>query len=86
MSKKTAVSFVYKSKTYYALIRTTTVNGVKHHRVRLMNGGLEGKLDGSHVFVEESIAEQSADKATLHTEDLTQCVTKALARHFEITK
>lgn len=76
-----SIEFIYKGKTYYALIRTTVFEIHCHHYTTIMNGKLEALFYGHHLFIE-----QKGDiKPMSHTNDaeineLKKCIREAMLR------
>ena len=81
MDKIISLEFIYRSKPYYALIRTKEHKGEKLHSITIMNGELERKLYGHHMIVEKDGVFQSAEE-TLSKEiaELKQSITEALSQ------
>jgi len=48
-----SIEFVYRQKTYFALVRIKDKQRFTEYHVTIMNGALEQKLYGNHIFVEE---------------------------------
>lgn len=46
------VDFTFRSKTYFALIRTKTNKHGKRHYVTIMNGELEQLFYGHHIIID----------------------------------
>ena len=49
-----SLEFMYKSRTYYALVRTKIDRMEKKYVITIMNGALEKLLYGQHVIKEEA--------------------------------
>jgi len=81
MDKIISLEFTYRSKPYYALIRTKEYKGEKLHSVTIMNGDLERKLYGHHVIIEKDGVFQSAEEI-LNKEiaELKQSIAQALCQ------
>jgi len=60
MDKIISLEFKYRSRMYYALIRTKEDGDTKLHSVTVMNGDLERLLYGNHVILEKEGCFQSA--------------------------
>jgi len=60
MDKIISLEFKYRSKKYYALIRTKEDNEMRLHNITIMNGDLERLLYGNHIIVEKEGCFQSA--------------------------
>ena len=81
MDKIISLEFTYRSKSYYALIRTKEHKGEKFHSVTIMNGDLERKLYGYHTIIEKDGVFQS-DEEIIDKEiaELKQSITGAFYR------
>jgi hypothetical protein len=53
MDKIISLEFIYRSRLYYALIRTKEDGENRLHSVTIMNGDLERLLYGNHIIVEK---------------------------------
>jgi hypothetical protein len=76
-----SIEFEYRNKTYFALVRLKGKNSDEYH-VTIMNGPLEQKLYGNHIFIEEEgaiILDPLPDK---ETGQLRQAVGMGIGRHF----
>ena len=81
MDKIISLEFIYRSKPYYALIRTKEHKGEKFHHVTIMNGDLERKLYGHHVITEKDGIFQSTEEIPdKDIAELKQSVTEALCQ------
>ena len=60
MEKMISLEFKYRSRMYYALIRTKEDGEMRLHSVTVMNGDLERLLYGNHIIVEKEGCFQSA--------------------------
>ena len=77
-----SIEFEYRHKTYFALVRLKGKNSDEYH-VTIMNGPLEQKLYGNHIFIEEEgaiILDPLPDK---ETSQLRQAVGTGIAKHFD---
>jgi hypothetical protein len=78
-----SIEFEYRHKIYFALVRIKEKQP-KEYRVTIMNGSLEQRLYGHHIFVEEQgafITDPIQDK---ETEQLRQAVGMALCKHYNL--
>ncbi|OQP62252.1 hypothetical protein [Niastella populi] len=76
-----SIEFEYRQKTYYALVRIKERNTTEYH-ITIMNGPLEQKLYGHHVFIEEDgefLLDPIPDK---ECSELRQAVGRALCEHY----
>jgi hypothetical protein len=48
-----SIEFEYRQKTYYALVRIKDKHTATEYHITIMNGALEQKLYGHHIFIEE---------------------------------
>jgi hypothetical protein len=77
-----SIEFEYRHKTYYALVRIKGKQNNEYH-VTIMNGPLEQKLYGNHVFIEQEgaiIMDPIPDK---ETGQLQLAVGMGISRHFD---
>jgi hypothetical protein len=84
MDKIISLEFFYRSKMYYALVRTKPHEEGKMHSITVMNGDLERLLYGHHVIIEKrgrflSVSDTTDKEIT----ELKQCIINAL---FQLTK
>ena len=79
LSKILVVEFAYKSKTYFALIRTKTNEVEKRHYIMIMNSELEQLFYGHHISIDNK-AELNSPEEILkaHLLELNKSVTGAL--------
>ena len=76
-----SVEFVYRQKKYFALVRIKEKQSTEYH-VTIMNGTLEQRLYGNHIFIEEDgglIMDPIPEK---ETGQLRLTVGIALSKHF----
>ncbi len=79
MDKIISIEFLYRSKSYHALIRTKPFVGGTVHSVTIMNGDLEKLLYGHHAIIEkEGSFESVAEIANKEVAELKQCIINAL--------
>jgi hypothetical protein len=84
MDKMVSLEFTYRSKTYFALIRTTIDEQKIRYTVTIMNGELERLLYGHHKIVDENgVLGSDEDISDKRIADLKQCITRALCEHLE---
>src|SRR5688572_37556 len=84
-----SLEFSYRSKTYYALIRTKIVQQEKQYHITVMNGELERLLYGHHIvsprgnnFLHVANEEIAGPEVT----ELKQCIIEALWKYLGIGK
>ena len=84
MEKIISLEFKYRSRIYYALIRTKEDGESRLHSITVMNGELERLLYGNHIIMEKEGCFQSAlplvDK---QIGELKQCIINALCRYMQ---
>jgi len=76
-----SIEFEYRNKKYFALVRIKGKQSEEYH-VTVMNGPLEQRLYGNHVFIEEEgaiILDPLPDK---ETGQLRLAVGMGIGRHF----
>ena len=56
------VEFAYRSKTYFALIRTKTNRLRRRHYVTILNGELEQLFYGHHIIIDDEGILNSAEE------------------------
>jgi len=79
-----SVEFTYRSRMYYALVRTKEDGDKRLHSVTIMNGDLERLLYGHHVIVEKDGCFQSAlPILNRQISELKETIIYALCRHVE---
>lgn len=83
MEQIISIEFEYREKTFYALARIREKNGHNEYHVTIMNGALEQKLYGNHIFLEDagSILLDPSIPGKV-TGELRMAVGMALCRHF----
>jgi hypothetical protein len=77
-----SIEFEYREKTYFALARIKEVQDHKEYHITIMNGALEQKLYGNHIFVEESGGVILSPVSENNTGELRLAVGLALCQHF----
>ena len=78
------MEFNYRSRKYYALIRTKEDGEMRLHNVTIMNGDLERLLYGNHVITEKEGRFQSAlPVLNKQIGELKQSIISALCRYIE---
>src|ERR1700750_675556 len=81
MDKIVSIEFFYRSKMYYALVRTKPHEGGQMHSITVMNGDLERLLYGHHVIIEKEGSFFSAAETTnKEITELKQCIINALSQ------
>ena len=86
MDKIISLEFKYRSKMYYALIRTKEDNQMRLHSITIMNGDLERLLYGNHLIVEKEGCFQSALPVTnKQIGELKQSIINSLCRFMQAT-
>jgi len=53
MEQIISIEFVYSQNKYFALVRKKENSNNRTYHITIMNGALEQKLYGNHVFIEE---------------------------------
>jgi hypothetical protein len=76
------IEFEYKGKTYYALARIKEKPDHKEYHITVMNGALEQKLYGNHVFMDEESWILLSPVPENRTGQLRLAVGMALCKHF----
>jgi len=75
------VEFVYRSKTYFALIRTKKIKFKKRHYITILNGELEQLFYGHHIIIDkECVLVSPAEILNAGILELNQSVAKALGQ------
>jgi hypothetical protein len=77
-----SIEFEYRQSTYYALVRIKENNGCTEYHVTIMNGRLEQRLYGNHVFIEEDGQLHIDPVPEKETGLLRVAVGMALCRHY----
>jgi len=73
------VEFAYRLKTYFAMIRTKTIECEKRHYVTILNGELEQLYCGHHIIIDkEAILNSPREILNGHLLELNLSVTDAL--------
>ena len=84
MDKIISLEFLYRSKMFYALVRTKPYEVGLMHTITVMNGDLERLLYGHHVIIEREGQFQSVtDTANKEIVELKQCIINALYQLIE---
>lgn len=87
MDKIISLEFKYRSRMYYALIRTREDGEAKLHSVTVMNGDLERLLYGNHVIMEKEGCFQSAMPiVNRQIGELKQSIINALCSYMRATR
>jgi hypothetical protein len=76
MDKMLSVDFVYKSKTYFALISCRQTKNETQHHVTILNGYLQGMID-PHQVVHENDGKFSTD-TNEENKQLMECILEAM--------
>ncbi|MCS3797360.1 hypothetical protein [Niastella sp. OAS944] len=76
-----SIEFEYRHKTYFALVRIKGKQFEEYH-VTIMNGPLEQRLYGNHIFIEEGGAIVSDPVPDKETGQLRLSVGRGIAKHF----
>jgi hypothetical protein len=78
-----SIEFVYKTTTYYALIREKLNVPEKQYHITVMNGDLEKLLYGHHIILDK---DGSLTSSTIITDpavaELKECIINALSHYF----
>jgi hypothetical protein len=85
MDKMISLEFTYRSKIYFALVRTKIDKKKLSYIITIMNGELERLLYGHHKIVDENgvlISEENISDNRIM--ELKECITRALCEHLEI--
>jgi hypothetical protein len=77
-----SIEFEYKEKTHFALVRIKEKKEHKEYHITIMNGELEQKLYGNHVFIDEDSWIVLSPVPENRTGQLRLAVGKALCKHF----
>lgn len=84
-----SLEFSYRSKTYYALIRTKIINREKQYHITVMNGELERLLYGHHIIAPKRnsfLHVANEDIPVPEVIELKQCIIEALWRYLGINQ
>ncbi len=74
-----SIEFLYKKRTFYALVRPKTRDGQTAYHVTIMNGELERLLFGQHILVDEkSFVRSQQEILNSEVAELRRCVATAL--------
>jgi hypothetical protein len=80
-----SLEFRYRSRMYYALVRTKEEGETRLHSITIMNGDLERLLYGNHVIMEKDGCFQSAlPIMNEQIGELKQSIIKALCRRMQL--
>ncbi|MBO9204360.1 MULTISPECIES: hypothetical protein [Niastella] len=82
MEEIVSIEFEYKQKTYFALARIKEKGDHNEYHITVMNGALEQKLYGNHVFLEEAGWISISPLPENRTGQLRLAVGLALCKHF----
>lgn len=87
MNALMSLEFVYRSKTYYALVRKRLNALDDRYQVTIMNSGLHSLLYGHDVLIADPRGNLRATPCDKHddTEELLQSIIKAFTHHLEVT-
>jgi len=86
MDKIISLEFTYRSRMYYALIRTKEDGETRLHSITVMNGDLERLLYGNHIIMEKEGCFQSAlPIANRQIGELKQSIINALCSYVQST-
>lgn len=77
-----SIEFVYRQKNHFALVRIKEKNDNMEYHITIMNGALEQKLYGNHIFIEEAGEILLAPVPENETGQLRLAVGMALCKHF----
>jgi len=85
MDKIISLEFIYRSRKYYALIRTKEDAEERLHSITIMNGDLERLLYGNHIIREKDGCFQSVlPVANKQIGELKQAIINALCRYMQM--
>jgi len=76
-----SIEFQYRQKNYYALVRVKDLHPTEYH-VTIMNGSLEQRLYGHHIFIEENDQFVIDPIPGKETGELRLAIGMALCNHF----
>jgi hypothetical protein len=76
-----SIEFEYRQKTYFALVRIKDKLPIEYH-VTIMNGPLEQRFYGHHIFIEEDGAFITDPLPENETGQLRHAVGMGLAKHY----
>ena len=77
-----SIEFEYRQKTYYALVRIKNNHPTEYH-VTIMNGSLEQRLYGNHIFIEQDDGILIDPMPEKDTGELRLAVGQALCENFK---
>lgn len=77
-----SIEFKYRHATYYALVRVKEKDDCTEYHVTVMNGRLEQRLYGNHVFVETDGQLHIEPVPEKETGQLRVAVGLALCKHY----
>ena len=81
MTQTISIEFEYRQKTYFALVRIKEKQPTEYH-VTIMNGALEKRLYGHHIFIEEEGTFLIGPLPARETGQLRLAIGMALCRHY----
>jgi hypothetical protein len=82
MEEIVTIEFEYKGKIYFALARIKQKHDHKEYHITVMNGALEQKLYGNHVYIDEESWILLSPVPENRTGQLRLAVGMALCKHF----
>jgi hypothetical protein len=86
MDKIISLEFRYRSRMYYALIRTKEDGDKRLHSITIMNGDLEQLLYGNHIIMEKDGCFQSVlPIVNKQIGELKQSIINALCKYVQAT-
>jgi hypothetical protein len=82
-----SIEFIYKSTTYYALIREKLNVPEKQYHITVMNGDLEKLLYGHHIILDkDGLLTSSTVIVDPAVAELKKCIINALSHYFTENK
>jgi hypothetical protein len=78
-----SIEFEYRQKNYFALVRIKDKHPKEYH-ITIMNGSLEQRLYGNHIFIHEDDGIVIDPIPAKDTGDLRLAVGQALCNHFNV--
>lgn len=82
-----SLEFAYRSKTYYALIRTKIIHKETQYHITIMNGDLERLLYGHHIISPKGnnfLHVANDEMAGPEIIELKKCIVEALWKYLGI--
>jgi hypothetical protein len=76
-----SIEFEYRQKTYFALVRVKERRPTEYH-ITIMNGPLEQRLYGHHIFIEEDDGFVLDPIPENETGELRLAVGRGLCKHY----